>query len=203
MKTFKKRLFDFGGNALTAKRMTILLLSFLPLLACKTPEARRPVSQESDTFIKESIKINKELVAYEESLIKDIIEEDTMNNYITSSHGFWYYYEKKNPVSNGKKPEFGDKVVFNYDISRLDGTPIYTKEEIGERVYVMDQENLFTGLRQGLKLMEEGETVTFLFPSYTAFGYYGDNAKIGTNVPIKSTVSLKSIQIQDTLNQSK
>ena len=59
--------------------------------------------------------------------------------------------------------------------------------------YAMDQQELFTGLREGLKLMKAGETVTFLFPSQKAFGYYGDNNKIGTNVPLKCEVTINSI----------
>ena len=60
----------------------------------------------------------------------------------------------------------------------------------------MDQEKLFSGLRQGLKLMKEGETVTFLFPSHKAFGYYGDKEKIGTNMPIITKVTLYNIEKQ-------
>jgi hypothetical protein len=41
--------------------------------------------------------------------------------------------------------------------------------------------------------MKEGEVVTFIFPSHKAFGYYGDKDKIGTNVPIKTKVTLHSI----------
>jgi len=44
-----------------------------------------------------------------------------------------------------------------------------------------------------LKLMKEGETITFLFPSYKAYGYYGIENKLGTNVPIQCTVTLNSI----------
>jgi hypothetical protein len=40
----------------------------------------------------------------------------------------------------------------------------------------------------------EGETVTFLFPSYKAFGYYGDKNKIGTNWLIKTKVTLNDIK---------
>ena len=42
--------------------------------------------------------------------------------------------------------------------------------------------------------MREGEMVTFLFPSHKAYGYYGIIDKIGANVPVKSTVTLKSIE---------
>ena len=88
---------------------------------------------------------------------------------------------------------------FNYDISTLEGTSIYSTEEIGTREYKIDQENVFNGLRQGLKLMKEGETLTFLFPSYKAFGYYGDQEKIGRNVPIRSTITLNKIIEEDNL----
>ena len=57
----------------------------------------------------------------------------------------------------------------------------------------MDQEEIFTGLREGLKLMKTGETVTFLFPSQKAYGYYGDQNKIGVNVPLMCEVTIHSI----------
>ena len=57
----------------------------------------------------------------------------------------------------------------------------------------MDQEEIFTGLREGLKLMKPGETVTFLFPSQKAYGYYGDKNKIGTSTPVICEVTVNSI----------
>jgi hypothetical protein len=41
--------------------------------------------------------------------------------------------------------------------------------------------------------MKEGETVTFLLPSYKAYGYYGIENKLGTNIPVQSRVTLKTI----------
>ena len=57
----------------------------------------------------------------------------------------------------------------------------------------MDKEELFTGLREGLKLMKPSENITFVFPSQIAYGYYGDENKIGTNVPIICEVTLNTI----------
>jgi FKBP-type peptidyl-prolyl cis-trans isomerase len=51
-----------------------------------------------------------------------------------------------------------------------------------------------TGLREGLKLMKSGEKVNFLFPSSRAYGFYGDKKRIGSDVPLKATVQLKSIK---------
>jgi len=172
-----------------------LLITVLVLNSCKTPEARQPVSQNSGSFIKASVERNQKLVAKEEERILEIIQTDTTHNYISSSDGFWYFYNvkvEKDTIS----PNFGDLVNFDYDIATLEGTPIYTTKEIGTREYRIDQENVFTGLRQALKLMKEGETLTFLFPSHKAFGYYGDQDKIGRNVPIRSSITLNRILIE-------
>ena len=57
----------------------------------------------------------------------------------------------------------------------------------------MDKQELFTGLREGLKLMKPEESITFIFPSQTAYGYYGDDNKIGTNIPLICEVTLNTI----------
>lgn len=171
-----------------------ILLIVLALGGCKSPEARRPVTQKSGSFIKESVQRNRELVAYEESLILELIESDTAQDYVASAGGFWYFYNKKSgDTINLETPEFGDVVTFDYSIKDIEGQVIYAEKEIPTRRYAIDKEELFTGLREGLKLMKEGETVTFVFPSHKAFGYYGDKNKIGTNVPIITKVTLHSI----------
>ena len=52
------------------------------------------------------------------------------------------------------------------------------------------------------ELMKEGETVTFIFPSHKAFGYYGDKGKIGTNIPIITEVTLHKITQEINNNKS-
>ena len=179
-------------------RQYLLSLTFLLLLfSCKAPEARKPISISSGSFINESIDRNKELSAREEAKIKKIIQNDTLNNYITSEGGFWYYYEKKDTTAS-ITPKFGDIVNFNYNVKNLNGSIIYNEEELDTINYAIDQQDLFFGLREGLKLMKEGEIVTFLFPSYQAYGYYGDNHKIGTNIPLISKVKLNKITQKST-----
>lgn len=171
-----------------------LIIMLVGISGCKSPEARRPVSQTSGTFINESIERNRVLVAREEAEILEIIEKDTLNDYIASKSGFWYYYNKKsNDPANVESPEFGDIVTFDYSIKDLHGNEIYAEGELPTREYAMDKEELFGGLREGLQLMKESEVVTFIFPSHKAFGYYGDKKKIGTNVPIITKVTLHSI----------
>jgi len=176
-------------------RILNLLMLILFVAGCKSPDARRPVSQNSGSYIDESVEKNKEMIAKEEDDIKKVMEKDPDTEYLTSADGFWYYYNKKSTDSlNTTTPEFGDVVVFDYSISSIEGEPIYGEGEKPTREYAIDREKLFTGLRQGLKLMREGETLTFLFPSHKAFGYYGDKNKIGSNVPIMAKVTLHTIK---------
>lgn len=176
--------------------LCVLCLLFL-FPSCKTPEARRPVSIKSGSFIDESINRNKQLAAKEEARIQKIIANDTSNTYITSEGGFWYFYNKKDTLST-ISPKFGDIVNFNYNVQDLNGNLIYSRQELDTITYYIDKEELFLGLREGLKLMKAGETVTFLFPSYQAYGYYGDDDKIGTNIPLRTTVTLNKITKEST-----
>ena len=108
-------------------KLVLYIFGFLIVFSsCKTQEARRPVSVKSGSFISESITRNKQLAAKEEGLIKKIMDNDTLNEYITSEGGFWYYYNKKDTISQ-KTPKFGDIVNFNYDLKDLNGNLIYSR----------------------------------------------------------------------------
>ncbi len=167
----------------------IPITALLIVFNCKSPEARPPESVKSGSFIEESAERNKKLNALETAQIKTIITSNSDKNYIASESGFWYFYETK--IENDTvKAQFGDILEFEYEISNLDDKEIYPKKS---KTYLMDKETLFTGLREGLKLMKPTECVTFIFPSQKAFGYYGDDHKIGTNVPLICKVTLNSI----------
>ena len=164
---------------------TIALLCF----SCKSPEARMPESVQSGSFLKASAERNKKLNEHEHKQIQDIIKSNPNRDYIASESGFWYYYNTK-MERDTIQPKFGNVINFTFDVSNLEGDEIYANTN---KTYVMDEEELFTGLREGLKLLKPTETATFIFPSQKAFGYYGDEYKIGTNVPLICEVTLNTI----------
>lgn len=175
----------------------ILLILFISISSCKTPEARRPISVKSGSFIKESIELNKKINAEQYEQIQIIINNNPSIDYIASDNGFWYYYHTK-IENNIETANFGDILNFDYSISDLEGNSIYSEYELGNQNYAMDQEELFSGLREGLKLMKPGELVTFIFPAQQAYGFYGDENKIGSNISIVCKVSLNSITKKET-----
>ncbi|MCF8274927.1 MAG: gliding motility-associated peptidyl-prolyl isomerase GldI [Flavobacteriaceae bacterium] len=161
----------------------------LIFVGCKSPEARKPISVKTGSFIDASVERNKKLNAKEQASIQKILSEKKVE-YKASQSGFWYYYNTKIDADSLKTPKFGNIVSFNYDVKSLNGKLIY---DVKTQTYAMDKEELFTGMREGLKLMKTGETVTFFFPSLKAYGYYGDQNKIGTNIPLICQVTLNSI----------
>ena len=167
---------------------TIFLLSS----SCKQPEARKPISQKSGEFIRKSIERNQELKNQEEAFILNLIKKDSLNTYLESGSGFWYSYINKDTIPN-PKAVVGDVVNFDYNLKYINGDTIYSKKELTNQNYAIDKEALFFGLREAVKLLQAGESATFIFPSQHAYGYYGDEKKIGPNVPLISEVTVNSI----------
>lgn len=173
-------------------KFLIFALILIAVFSCKTPEARKPISSQSGSFIDASVERNKKLNAKEQADINKIMEAQE-NDYIASESGFWYYYNTKTEIDSLQTPKFGDIINYNYNVKALNGSLIYSEETIKTQTYAMDKQELFTGLREGLKLMKPGETVTFIFPSQKAYGYYGDEDKIGRNTPLICKVTVNSI----------
>ena len=171
-----------------------LFLLGIVLTGCsQQQQARPPVSRHEGTFMKESVERNKKLVANEESQIDSIIKSNPAVKYIASDKGYWYHYELQN-AADSITPKRGDVAFFNYEVKDLKGNVIYSETELQPQVYYVDKENIMMGLRHGIKLMNKGEKVTFLFPSHMAYGYHGDNKKIGTNQPLICSVTLNDIK---------
>ena len=167
----------------------VFLVTFLVSSCKQHQEARRPVSQASGTFMKKSAERNKKLNASEEDQIDSLIKSNPKIKYFASTKGYWYTYVVQNTLDT-LTPKKGDVAFFEYEIKDLKGRIIYSEVELKPQTYSVDKQNIMTGLREGIKLMHKNEKVIFLFPSHIAFGYHGDDKKIGTNQPLICTVTL-------------
>ena len=176
------------------KNIGPILITVLFFLGCSQQKARKPISQSSGTFLKESAERNKKLIASEETKIDSIIKSNPDSNYISSKKGYWYIYESKNDQDT-LRPKKGDVAFFNYEIKDLRGNIIYSELELKPQEYHVDKEQkIIIGLRHGIKLMHKKEKITFLFPSHVAYGYHGDEKRIGANQPIICTVTLNDFK---------
>ncbi len=183
--------------------MRTLLFTFFLLLAilgCQGPEPRRPVKVSSGSVYKESIERSRALLAKEEQMMKAIILQDTMHEYVRSSTGSWYYFNVQNPQATENLAP-NDVVTLTYNVLNFDNDTLYSMQDIGILQFKADKLSLFPGLRNSVPLLKENESATFLFPSSLAYGYYGDKNKIGANMPLKSTLTILKIEKQlDSIN---
>ncbi|WP_299014171.1 gliding motility-associated peptidyl-prolyl isomerase GldI [uncultured Polaribacter sp.] len=167
--------------------------ALLLFLGCSQTTPRRPIDPKpSTTVFQENIEVTKQLFQQEEKEILQFIKKDSLKKYESSANAFWYTYKTK-VEEDLQNPKEGDLVTFTYNISTLNDNILYTKEFLGIQNYKVDKEDFISGIQKGIKLMKKGETVTFVIPSYNAFGVAGDGKKIGVNQTIKSTVTLINI----------
>ena len=132
-------------------------------------------------------------MAKEEQQMQAIMNKDTLHEYLHSAAGSWYKYDVAQADAE-YTPKADDLVTLTYNMVGFNGDTLYTKEDIGVLTYKVDKQDLFPGLRNSVKLLKEGETATFLHPSSLAYGYHGDDEKIGVNVPVMSTLSILRIE---------
>lgn len=166
-----------------------ILIAFL-ISSCKqSQEARKPISQTSGSFIKKSAERNRKLIATEEGQIAALIKSEPKRNYLASDKGYWFSYLIQNKVDT-LTPKKGDVAFFEYEIKDLNGKIIYSQADLKPQTYAIDKQNIMTGLREGIKLMRKKEKLIFLFPSHIAYGYHGDDKKIGSNQPIMCILTL-------------
>ena len=175
-------------------KIRILIFAVFLIVSCSKVAPRRPIeAKPSTTILKETIKESIKLNKIEDDRIIDVIKRDSINKYLLSPKGFWYTYITK-AAENTVTPKTGNVVTLAYNITDLKGDVIYTKETLGIKKYNVDKEDFISALQSGIKLMKVGETITFVIPSYNAFGISGDGNKIGINKSIKSTVTLTNIK---------
>ncbi|MGJ8742857.1 gliding motility-associated peptidyl-prolyl isomerase GldI [Polaribacter sp.] len=175
-------------------KISAYFFMILCCFACSKNEPRKPINPKpSTTLFKEIVEESKALNKVEDAKISRFIKKDTLNTYNVSPHGFWYTYNTKIEEDNAT-PIAGNEVEITYNIKNLKETILYSKAALGVKKYKIDKEDFIPALQVGIKLMKIGETITFVIPSYNAFGIAGDGNKIGLNQSIISTVTLISIK---------
>ena len=164
------------------KVIRLIVSAFLIFVfACNESVPRKPVFISSHQVSKSSIDRNKQLLEREEQLIEQLILKDTLNSYVRSSYGFWYYKSVVNAEPGAQKIKSGETVDFKYRLSDINNKLIYDQTWTDIQTTVVDKEKLFTGLRSAIKELSEKERGLFYLPSFLGYGYKGDLDKIGPN----------------------
>ncbi len=174
------------------KTSCVLIAVLVFLVSCETSTARKPVERAKRSELEKTVALNKKMFALEQQKMQAYMKLDSSHTYINSNKGFWYTKLAKSSTS--PQPIKGDIVSYEQEILALDGTVLYGREALGVQSYVVDKQHIVKGIKEGIKLMREGEEAKFVFSSFVAYRVNGDsNQIIGINEPIICTIKLLKI----------
>ena len=98
---------------------------------------------------------------------------------------YWLMEDKE-----GVLAEPGQMAVVNFNIKLLDGTKCYSSEENGPFEFRVAEDQVESGLHEGIQMMSQGDIARFIIPSHLAWGITGDHLKIPTNATLVYDVEL-------------
>ena len=81
-----------------------------------------------------------------------------------------------------------------YCVTLLNGDTAYTSRESGPQDFLINMDNLESGLHEGIQYMKVGDRAKLILPSYLAHGLIGDSKKIPPRTSIVYDIKLVSIR---------
>jgi len=90
----------------------------------------------------------------------------------------------------GINAEAGMEATVKYKISLLNGRVCYSSDSSGYEKFVIDNDQVESGLHEGIKRMKVGNKAKFILPSHLAHGLIGKEDKIPSHAPIIYDIEL-------------
>lgn len=182
---------------MTATRGLLFLTVLLSFFACKEKhhQQTKNINIESKEFQNKLIEANKMYVKRESDEIDQYIMHKGWSM-ITTGTGLRYMIIRKGDGTQAK-PRQSAKV--NYKISLLDGRVCYSSDSIGPKEFIVEGDNVESGLHEGIQYMHVGDKAVLILPSYLAHGLMGDENKI----PAKASViyELELLSLKERVNE--
>lgn len=155
----------------------VLMFMMLLLLSCaddRREPVLRPYSEVKKEHAAELMRLNRDLVDFDNAMIEKFVERRHWNMDTTGTGLHYQIYH----ATDGRHAESGMTATFAYKIYMLDGTLLYTSDDDGLRSLVLGHNQDEKGLNEGLLLMRQGEKARLILPPHLAFGVPGDGQRI-------------------------
>jgi FKBP-type peptidyl-prolyl cis-trans isomerase FkpA len=155
------------------------------------PTKKNLTKKEYERMKEDMMKANRALMEKESAEI-DAYIANRKDWHMTMS-GTGLRYEVYQP-GKGDTVKPGQFVKVNYRILLLDGTVCYTSEKDGAKEFKVEQDNVESGLHEGIQHMNPGSKARFVLPAHLAHGLTGDNDKIPPLSTVIYEVELLSVR---------
>lgn len=172
----------------------IILIAFLIyfIMGCRHKSVNhsqdKPLTMED---IKDpSINTNIRLVKQESDDIDQYIKRHNLDMIKTGTGLRYTIYQH----GSGEQAVSGKRAKIAYKISLLDGTQCYSSDKSGLQEFKIGEDNVESGLHEGLTYMHVGDKAIFILPSYLAHGRSGDQDKIPPQSSVVYDIELISLK---------
>lgn len=165
----------------------IVFIVLLPFLSCQPTNKERSESASNKIEVNKSdldkqfIKANQQLLQKENDEM-DYYEKTHKLTFVRTSSGVRYLVYK--PSAKGDSIREGMKIVMDYSVRLLNGDLCYSSKTEGKRHFVVEHEQIESGIHKGIQYLKKGDKAIFLIPSPLAHGLLGDMNKIPPQTPI-------------------
>lgn len=152
------------------------------LFSCggETRHYNTPAPLVKDTLTEPLINTNKRLSESERRDIDNFVKRKGWPMTETGTGLRYSVYHR----GDGPQVLSGDLVSVNFEITLLNGQLCYSSEETGSEEFVVDHDNVESGLHEAIQYLHVGDKAKIIIPSHLAFGLTGDSDKIPPLSPI-------------------
>lgn len=158
---------------------------FLVLLHCNDNKTKHH-SINQRTIKEPLILANQKMVRHESKEINDYIKR---RNYSMNKTGTGLRYMIYHS-GNGPQAATGKFALVKYEVSLLNGNICYSSEKNGPEEFLIGQDDVESGLHEGILFLKVGDKAKMILPPHLAHGLIGDENKIPSNSTIIYDIEL-------------
>ena len=148
----------------------------------------------SKAFQDKLIDANKMYVKKESDEIDQYVKRKEWDM-ITTGTGLRYMIIKKGTGELAKEDSSFNKFAkVKFKVSLLNGTICYSSDSTGLREFMIGQDDVETGVHEGIQYMHVGDVARFILPSHLAYGLMGDQRKIPPKSSVLYDIELLSLR---------
>jgi FKBP-type peptidyl-prolyl cis-trans isomerase FkpA len=156
-------------------RLLGITLLLLPWLSCgPNGDGRAPVNERRQPTHEEMIEENRSAIKLENHDIELYVRR---YGYQMESTGTGIRYSKVRE-REGENVRPGQWAMVNYRVELLNGDTAYKSEPGEPEAFLVEMDDVESGLHEGIQLMSPGDSAVIIIPSYRAHGLIGDQNKI-------------------------
>lgn len=168
-------------------RSLLIISIIVSVISCRDQQKRKVLPfEKSKDYEKRMIISHIEFLKKEKDMISTFIDSVGVP-FDSTGTGLRYYIYKTNEGDSIASKDF---VFIVYILTSLEGDTLYKSPEGTLQEFIVDYDNVESGLHEGIKKMRVGEKAYLILPAHLAHGISGDNAAIYSQTTLLYNIHL-------------